>query len=55
MHADHMHISRNIAALVNLNTSPVSVVPAQLQRVANLMAEGGMLRAPLNVAPLMFR
>jgi NitT/TauT family transport system substrate-binding protein len=51
----YMRISKDIAALVNLNTYPTTANPVQLQRVANLMAEGGMLHAPLNVAPLVFR
>ena len=51
----YMDISKNIAALVNLNTFPTSADTVQLQRVANLMQEGGMLARPLNVTPLVFR
>ena len=38
--------SKNIAALVNLNTVPTGADTVQLERVANLMAEGGMLARP---------
>ena len=51
----YMHITKNIAALVNLNTFPTTTDPVQLQRVANLMQEGGILDAPLDVSPLVFR
>jgi NitT/TauT family transport system substrate-binding protein len=51
----YMKIPTGIAAIVNLNIFPTSADPAVLQRVANLMAEGGMLTAPLNVTPLVFR
>jgi hypothetical protein len=37
-----MHISKNIAALVNLNTFPTTADPVQLQRVAN--QRGGWYR-----------
>ena len=48
-------MSTNVAALVSLKTFPTSADTVQLQQVANLMAEGGMLAKPLNVAPLVFR
>ena len=51
----YMPIPKSIAALVNLNTFPTSVSLVQLQRVADLMQAGGMLKAPLNVTPLVFR
>ncbi|MGA2828735.1 MAG: ABC transporter substrate-binding protein [Streptosporangiaceae bacterium] len=51
----YMHISKGTAALVNLNTFPTSADPVVLQRVANLMKEGGMLTKPLNVAPLVIK
>ena len=51
----YMPISESIAALVNLNTFPTSVSLVQLQRVADLMQAGGMLRAPPNVTPLVLR
>jgi NitT/TauT family transport system substrate-binding protein len=51
----YMHISKTITALVNLNTFPVSLNAVQVQRVANLMKEGGMISRPLNVSPLIFR
>ena len=51
----YMKVTKNTAALVSLNTFPVSASPVQLQRVANLMAEGGMLARPLNVAPLVIK
>ena len=44
-----------LAAVVNLNTLPANAGPAQSQRPASLMADGGMLHAPLNVAPLAAR
>jgi NitT/TauT family transport system substrate-binding protein len=51
----YLHISKGTAALVNLNIFPTSADPVVLQRVANLMAEGGMLTKPLNVAPLVLK
>ena len=51
----YMPISKNIAALVNLNAFPTSADPVQLQRLADLMQMGGMLAKPLNVAPLVSR
>lgn len=51
----YMHISKNIASLVNLNVFPTSLSTVQIQRVANLMQEGGMLPRSLNVAPLLLR
>ena len=44
-----------LAAVVNLHTFPASAGPARLQRAASLMADGGMLHAPLNVAALVAR
>jgi NitT/TauT family transport system substrate-binding protein len=51
----YMHITKQIAALVNLNVFPTNADSVQLQRVANLMQEGGMLRTRLNVSPLVLR
>ena len=51
----YMKIPTGIAALVNLNIFPTSADPVALQRVANLMTEGGMLATPLNVAPLVIK
>lgn len=51
----YMKIPTGIAGLVNLNTFPTTAVPVVLQWVANLMQEGGMLTAPLNVAPLVIK
>ena len=51
----YMPTGKGTAALVNLNTFPVTADPVQLQRVADLMQEGGMLARPLNVAPLVVR
>jgi len=51
----YMKIPTGIAAIVNLNIFPTSADPVTLQRVANLMAEGGMLAKPLNVAPLVLK
>ena len=51
----YMHITKGTAALVDLNTFPVTADPKVLQRVADLMQEGGMLTKPLNVAPLVIK
>ena len=51
----YMKISRETAALVQLNTFPVAADPKLLQRFADLMQEGGMLTKPLNVAPLVLK
>jgi NitT/TauT family transport system substrate-binding protein len=51
----YMKISRETAALVQLNTFPVAADPKLLQRVADLMQEGGMLTKPLDVAPLVIK
>ncbi|MGA2829496.1 MAG: ABC transporter substrate-binding protein, partial [Streptosporangiaceae bacterium] len=51
----YMHISKSTAALVNLNTFPTTADPKVLQRVADLMQEGGMLTKPLNVTPLVIK
>jgi hypothetical protein len=48
-------ITKQIAALVNLNTDATSLDSVQLQRVANLMQEGGMLARPFDVSPILFR
>jgi len=39
-----------VAALVNPHTFPASAGPAQVQRAADLMAEGGLLARPVSVA-----
>ena len=44
-----------VAALASPNTFPTSRDAVQVQPLANLMAEGGMLARPLNVASLVFR
>lgn len=51
----YIKISQMTAALVNLNTYPTSLDPVQIQRVADLMQQGGLLKTPLDVAPLLFR
>jgi NitT/TauT family transport system substrate-binding protein len=43
-----------LTAMVDLGTIPTSINATQLQRVANLMLAGGLLRSPLQVAPLIF-
>lgn len=51
----YIKISKTTAALVSLNNYPTSLDAVQIQRVADLMAEGGLLKRPLDVAPLLFR
>lgn len=51
----YMKIPTGIAGLVNLNTFPATADPVVLPRVADLMQEGGMFTAPLNVAPLVIK
>lgn len=53
--ASFMPITKQIAALVNLNTYSTGLDSDPLQRVVNLMAEGGMLARPFNVSPLLFQ
>ena len=43
-----------VAPHINLNDFPVTMDPTQLQRVANLMLAGGLLKTRLNVQPLLF-
>jgi len=52
---NYMPISKGTVSLVNPNVFLVSADPMVLQRVADLMQEGGMLARPLNVAPLVVR
>jgi NitT/TauT family transport system substrate-binding protein len=42
------------AALITLDTYPDTLNAAQLQRVADLMYSGGLLKSPLNVSTLLF-
>ena len=42
------------AALINLDTFPTTQDVTQIQRIANLMESGGMLKKTLDVAPLMY-
>jgi NitT/TauT family transport system substrate-binding protein len=49
----YIKISRQTAALVNLNAYPTTLDRVQIQRVADLMAGAGLLRKPLDVAPLL--
>jgi NitT/TauT family transport system substrate-binding protein len=42
------------AALISLDNFPTTQDATQIQRIANLMESGGMLKKPLEVAPLMF-
>jgi NitT/TauT family transport system substrate-binding protein len=51
----YIYISKTTAALVSLNAYPTSLDVVQIQRVADLMAEGGLLKRPLDVAPLLLR
>jgi NitT/TauT family transport system substrate-binding protein len=49
------HVSPQIAALVKLDEFPAAPNASQLQRMADHMQASGLLAAPLNVAPLIFR
>jgi NitT/TauT family transport system substrate-binding protein len=51
----YMPVSRQIAALVNLNTFPSDLDAVHLQRVADLMLAGGVISKPLDVSRLLFR
>ncbi len=51
----YIRITRQVAALVNLNAYPTGLDPVAIQRVADLMYTGGLLARPLRVAPLLFR
>jgi hypothetical protein len=50
-----MPVSRQIAALVNLNTFPSDLDAVHLQRVADLMLAGGVSSKPFDVSGLLFR
>jgi NitT/TauT family transport system substrate-binding protein len=50
----YIKIAPVLTAMVDLGTIPTSINATQLQRVANLMLAGGLLRAPLDVKPLIF-
>ena len=53
---DYMKISKEDASLVNLNLFPTTANVKAIQRVSDLMTEGGMLgKPPLNVAPLVYK
>jgi NitT/TauT family transport system substrate-binding protein len=43
-----------VTAIVNLNAYPTSLDPVLIQRVADLMLSGGLLKMHLDVAPLLF-
>jgi NitT/TauT family transport system substrate-binding protein len=47
-------ITSRIAALISLPDYPTALEPVQLQRVANLMFSGGLLKSPFNVKPILF-
>jgi NitT/TauT family transport system substrate-binding protein len=49
------HVSPQIAALVKLDEFPAAPNAARIQRMADHMHASGLLAAPLNVAPLIFR
>jgi NitT/TauT family transport system substrate-binding protein len=51
----YVRISPAIAAIVNLNAYPTTLDAALIQRIANLMYTGGLLKKPVNIAPLLFR
>jgi NitT/TauT family transport system substrate-binding protein len=44
---------RSLVSMVNFNTYPLSLNAVQIQQVADLMREDGLLKTPLNVAPLL--
>jgi NitT/TauT family transport system substrate-binding protein len=48
-------ITAAAAQHINLNTFPATTDPAQLQRVANLMLTGGLVKTKFSVQPLIFR
>jgi NitT/TauT family transport system substrate-binding protein len=50
----YVKITSQIAAIVNLNAYPTTLDPVLIQRVADLMLSGGLLKKHLNVAPLLF-
>lgn len=47
-------ITPQVAQHINLNSFPTVVRPADLQRVANVMLAGGLLKSKLNVQPMLF-
>jgi NitT/TauT family transport system substrate-binding protein len=47
-------IPASVAPHIKLNDFPVTMDPAQLQRVPNLMLVGGLLKGRLDVQPLLF-
>jgi NitT/TauT family transport system substrate-binding protein len=51
----YIKITPQIAAIVKLNAYPTTLDPVLIQRVADLMLSGGLLKGHLNVAPLLFR
>ncbi len=51
---NEVHMKAEQASLVTLGTYPTSVKASNLQRVASLMAQDGVLSPPLNVAQLVF-
>jgi hypothetical protein len=43
------------AAMVTLGTYPTAVSVGQVQRVATLMSDSGMISSPIDVSSLLFR
>lgn len=50
-----LHLSKQIASIVNLNYFPSDVNAVHLQRVADLMLAGGVIKKPFDVTPLLVK
>lgn len=50
-----LKISPTTAATVNLNNFPTTLNPIHIQRVADLMLDGGVITKHLDVTPLLVR
>lgn len=50
-----IHVSRAIAAIINVGQFPTTVNAGQIQRTADQMRAAGLLRRPIQVAALVFR
>jgi NitT/TauT family transport system substrate-binding protein len=49
-----IHVSKQIAAIINVGQFPTTVDPVQLQRTADQMSESGLLKKPIHVNALIF-
>jgi hypothetical protein len=50
-----IHVSRPIAAIINVGQFPTTVNAGQIQRTADQMLAAGLLKRPVQVARLVFR